>query len=67
MRFHIGDTVQVGSRVGTVTDVGTVLIHFETSDGCMRVACPWEVVRTSSLPQGASLHLLSQRQRGAGW
>jgi hypothetical protein len=64
--FHIGDTVQVGSRSGTVTDGGTVLIHFETNDGCLRVACPWEVVRISSLPQGVSLHLLSQQQRGVG-
>jgi len=63
---HIGDTVQVGSRSGTVTDGGTVLIHFETNDGCLRVACPWEVVRISSLPQGVSLHLLSQQQRGVG-
>ncbi len=64
--FHIGDTVQVGSRSGTVTDGGTVLIHFETNDGCLRVACPSEVVRISSLPQGVSLHLLSQQQRGVG-
>ena len=63
---HIGDTVQVGSRSGTVTDGGTVLIHFETNDGCLRVACPWEVVRISSLPQGVGLHLLSQQQRGVG-
>ena len=66
VKFHIGDTVQVGSRCGTVTDVGTVLIHFETNDGCLRVACPWEVVKISSLPQGASLHLLSQQQPGVG-
>ena len=31
-----------GARIGTITDVGTVLIHFKTNDGCLRVACPWE-------------------------
>jgi hypothetical protein len=66
VKFHIGDTVQVGSRSGTVTDVGTVLIRFETNDGCVRAACPWEVVRTSSLPRGVSLQLLSQQQLGVG-
>jgi hypothetical protein len=66
VRFQLGDTVQVGARVGTVTDVGTVFIEFQTSDGCLRVACPWEVVRISSLPQGVGLHLLSQQQRGVG-
>ena len=51
MKFHIGDTVQVGTRVGRITDIGTVLIQVKTNDGCLRVACPWEVVRTSSLPR----------------
>ena len=57
MRFKLGDMVQVGARVGTITDMGTVLIQFQTSDGCLRVACPWEVKRISSLPQGLSLQL----------
>ena len=52
MKFQIGDTVQVGTRVGTITDIGTVLIEVKTNDGCLRMACPWEVVRTSSLPRG---------------
>jgi small-conductance mechanosensitive channel len=53
VRFQIGDTVQVGARVGTITDVGTVLIQVKTNDGRLRVACPWEVVRISSLPRRA--------------
>ena len=43
MKFQIGDTVQVGTRVGTITDIGTVLIQVKTNDGCLRMACPWEV------------------------
>ena len=46
MNFHIGDKVQLGSRVGTITDVGTILIQVKTSEGCLRVVCPWELVRT---------------------
>jgi hypothetical protein len=53
VNFQIGDTVQVGARVGTITDVGTVLIQVKTNDGRLRMACPWEVVRTSSLPRRA--------------
>ena len=45
MKFQIGDTIRVGTRVGTIIDVGTVLIQFKTNDGCLRVACPWEVVK----------------------
>jgi hypothetical protein len=57
MKFQIGDAVQVGARIGTIIDVGTVLIQFKTNDGCLRVACPWEVVKIPSLPQRVSLHL----------
>jgi hypothetical protein len=46
MNFHIGDTVQLGSRVGTITDVGTMLIQVKTTEGSLRVVCPWELVRT---------------------
>lgn len=46
MNFHIGDTVQVGMRVGTVTDVGTILIQVQTTEGRLRVVCPWELART---------------------
>jgi hypothetical protein len=57
MKFQIGDAVQVGARIGTIIDVGTVLIQFKTNDGCLRVACPWEVVKLPSLPQRVSLHV----------
>jgi hypothetical protein len=57
MKFQIGDAVQVGARIGTIIDVGTVLIQFKTNDGCLRVACPWEVVKLPSLPQRVSQHL----------
>jgi hypothetical protein len=46
MNFHIGDKVQLGSRVGTITDVGTILIQVKTTEGRLRVVCPWELVRT---------------------
>ena len=46
MKFHVGDKVKLGSaRIGTITDVGTVLIQVKTSEGRLRVVCPWEVVR----------------------
>lgn len=44
MTFQIGDKVREGSHVGTVTDVGTVLIQVTTSEGTCRVVCPWELV-----------------------
>jgi Mechanosensitive ion channel, beta-domain len=56
MKFQIGDAVQVGARIGTIIDIGTLLIQFKTNDGCLRVACPWEVVKIPSLPQRVSLH-----------
>ena len=57
MKFQIGDAVEVGARIGTIIDVGTVLIQFKTNDGCLRVACPWEVVKIPSLPRAVSLTL----------
>ena len=46
VKFHIGDKVKLCStRIGTITDVGTVLIQVKTSEGSLRVVCPWEVVR----------------------
>ena len=45
MNFHLGDDVKVGSRVGTITDVGTVLIQVKTTEGGLRVVCPWELVK----------------------
>jgi hypothetical protein len=50
--FEIGDQVRDGTHVGTVTDVGTVLVHMTTTDGASRVACPWELVRIRSSHQG---------------
>jgi len=38
VKFHIGDKVKLGStRIGTITDVGTVLIQVKTSE----VTCAW--------------------------
>lgn len=51
MKFHIGEKIQVGMRIGTISDIGTVLIQFKTNDGCRRIACPWDVVKISSPPQ----------------
>jgi hypothetical protein len=45
MRFCIGDEVREGTRVGTVTDVGTLLIQIKTTLGISRMVCPWELVR----------------------
>jgi hypothetical protein len=47
----------VGTRAGTITDIGTVLIQFKTNDGCLRVACPWELVKIATLPRAVSLTL----------
>ena len=55
MNFQIGDTVRVGTRAGAITDIGTVLIQFKTNDGCLRVACPWEVVKIPTPPRAVSL------------
>jgi hypothetical protein len=44
MTFQIGDEVREGSHVGTVTDVGTMLIQLKTSEGTSRVVCRWELV-----------------------
>ena len=45
MQFHIGDEVREGLRIGTVTDVGTMLIRVKTTVGTSRMVCPWELVR----------------------
>ena len=45
MQFQKGDRVQVGTRVATITDVGTVLIEVKSDEGRSRVVCPWELVR----------------------
>jgi len=43
--FNIGDMVRCGTRVATVTDVGTILVEIRTTVGASRVVCPWELVR----------------------
>jgi hypothetical protein len=48
LRFQVGDKVSAGIHVGTVTDVGTVLIQVKTAEGRLRVVCPWELVRLRS-------------------
>ncbi|WP_138251365.1 mechanosensitive ion channel domain-containing protein [Mycolicibacterium phocaicum] len=54
-RFHIGDVVLNGTHIGTVTDVGTVLVAVTTATGAPRMVCPWELVklRTSPVEPGA--------------
>jgi hypothetical protein len=42
--FQIGDRVRQGWRVGTITDIGTVL-QVKTDDGRLRAVCPWELVK----------------------
>jgi hypothetical protein len=54
-RFHIGDVVRNGTHLGTVTDVGTVLVTVTTTLGAMRMFCPWELVRLRSLPGGPTV------------
>jgi hypothetical protein len=46
MEFHFGDKVRVGWHVGAITDVGTVPIQVKTTEGGLRVVCPWELVKT---------------------
>jgi hypothetical protein len=45
MEFSVGDMVRAGTRVATVTGVGTVLIAIKTAVGASRMVCPWELVR----------------------
>jgi hypothetical protein len=49
VNFHIGDEVRVGTRAGTITDVGTILIQVRSDEGRLRVVCPWELVRDPRL------------------
>jgi hypothetical protein len=52
MQFCVGDKVRDGLHVGTVTDVGTVLIQVKTSMGMPRLFCPWELVRVEPSDDG---------------
>ena len=56
MMFQIGDRVREGSHVGTVTDVGTVLIQVKTSEGTSRVVCSWELVPIRPSHDGIGSH-----------
>jgi hypothetical protein len=47
-KFHLGDEVHVGRDVGIITDLGSVLIQVKTTDGRLRVACPWELISTAN-------------------
>lgn len=53
LRFSIGDKVREGSRVGTVTDVGTMLVQVKTSMGDSRMVCPWELVKVRPTREGS--------------
>lgn len=53
MQFQVGDEVREGVQVGTVTDVGTVLIQVKMALGISRMVCPWELVRLKGGDSGA--------------
>jgi hypothetical protein len=57
MNFQIGDKVREGSHVGTITDVGTVLIQVKTSEGTSRVVCPWELVLMRAAHDGVGSNM----------
>ena len=52
MQFRIGDKVREGMHVGTVTDVGTMLIQVKTTMGASPMVCPWELVRLRASRDG---------------
>jgi hypothetical protein len=43
VRFRVGDRVREGFRVGTITDVGTVLVQVKMDEGRLRAVCEWEL------------------------
>jgi hypothetical protein len=51
-KFHLGDKVHVGRDVGIITDLGSVLIQVKTTDGRLRVACPWELKSAPDMSSG---------------
>ena len=57
MKFQVGDKVREGTHVGTVTDVGTVLIQVKTTEGTSRVVCPWELVPIRASHHGIGSNL----------
>lgn len=55
VNFSVGDEVREGLRVGTVTDVGTMLIQVKMTMGISRMVCPWELVKLRAPCEGAGL------------
>lgn len=47
-------------RIGTVTDVGTVLIQLRTVEGASRVVCPWELVKITGGDARRDRHVAPQ-------
>lgn len=65
-RFCMGDVVREGMYVGTVTDVGTMLVQIKTTMGTSRMVCPWELVRLRASHDGHtfdSTHKCSNKWR----
>jgi hypothetical protein len=60
VKFRIGDKVRQGSHVGTVTDVGTVLVQVKTNEGANRVVCPWELVPIGTSRNGINPNSASE-------
>jgi hypothetical protein len=58
--FRIGDVVRNGPHIGTVTDVGTVLVAVTTTTGAPRMVCPWELVRLRTSPDQPNFGAPSQ-------
>jgi hypothetical protein len=56
MQFCIGDKVRDGLHIGTVTDIGTVLIQVKTTTGISRMVCPWELVRVRPAREALGPH-----------
>jgi hypothetical protein len=45
VKFRVGDRVRDRFRIGTITDVGTVLVQVKTDEGTLRAVCPWELIK----------------------
>jgi hypothetical protein len=64
-RFCIGELVREGMHVGTITDVGTMLVQIKTTTGTSRMVCPWELVRLPASRDGHSVESLNRRNTKA--
>jgi hypothetical protein len=60
VNFQIGDKVRAGMHVGTVTDVGSILVQIETNEGRPRVVCSWELVRIPGSHDGVGFPAASR-------